>query len=96
MEIDRIFLDLKVFVAKELTCVNIDLDPDEVSVRLIKVDGEGMIGDLEVEVNAYAFKERVKKKDEFCVNLTNYLTRTTGMRNVKTWLILSELGHSME
>ncbi len=94
--VERITSDLKTFIAKELTCGDISLDPKEVSVRPIKVEGSGMIGDIEVEVKAHAFQERVENQDGFCLDLERFLERRTGIRNVKTWLILSELGHSME
>lgn len=86
--------DLKEFVAKELTCGDITLKSDEVSVRLIKVEGKGMIGEVEAEVKAFAFDERVKNQDEFCLNLMRFIQDKTDISNIRTWIILSELGHS--
>lgn len=61
IRVKEITPDLKEFVAKELTCGEITLKSDEVSVRLVKVEGNGMIGEVEAEVSAFAFDERIKK-----------------------------------
>ncbi|MDO8507386.1 MAG: hypothetical protein Q7S53_02365 [bacterium] len=88
--------ELQSFIAKELSCSSIFLSLSEISIRFIKVDYlSKMIGDIEIEVNAAAFPERVEKQDEFCRNLDKFLEQETGITNTKTWLILSELGHSM-
>lgn len=93
-KLKEITTGLKEYAAKELSCGDIALKPDEVSVRLIKTEGEGMIGTVEAEVNAFAFDERIKKQDEFCLNLMRFIQDKTDIGNVRTWLILSELGHS--
>lgn len=85
--------ELKQYVAKELTCGDIKLGSDEVSVRLIKVSGDGMLAPVELEINAAAFKERVEKQDEICLNIQKFMKDRVGV-DVKVWLILSELGHS--
>ncbi|MDO8650078.1 MAG: hypothetical protein Q7K33_02090 [Candidatus Berkelbacteria bacterium] len=92
--IKEITPELKEFVAKELTCGEIALKSDEVSVRLVKVEGSGMIGEVEVEVSAFAFEERIKKQDEICLNLMNFIRAKTKIGDVKAWLALCELGHS--
>lgn len=95
-KLEKIITDLKEFAAKELTCGEIALKPDEISVRLIKTEGGDMIGTIEAEVKAFAFKERIEKQDEFCLSLMRFIQEMTLIENVKTWLILSELGHSWE
>ncbi len=55
-----------------------------------------MIGEVEAEVNAYAFDDRVKKQDELCLDFANFIQTKSNIKNVKAWLILSELGHSWE
>ena len=93
--VERVTSDLKTFIAKELTCGDISLGSHEVSVRPIKVDGDGMIGDVEVEVKAHAFQDRVENQDGFCLDLERFLEKRTEISNIKVWLILSELGNSM-
>lgn len=89
--------DLKDFIARELTCGDIKLKPDEVSVRLINIKGDGMIGEIEVEVTASSFKERVEKQDLICLNIAKYMKeKDSSLGEVKVWLILAELGHSWE
>lgn len=88
---------LKTFVAKELTCGDIKLKPEEVSIRFNVIRGNGMIGDIEVEIKAHAFKERVKKQDRICLDVMNYLQgKIPSGGSIKVWLVLSELGHSWE
>ncbi len=84
--------ELKQYVAKQLTCGDIKLGPDEVSIRLIKIEGDGMLAPVELEITAAAFKERVEKQDEICLNIQKFLKNKDV--DTKVWLILSELGHS--
>jgi hypothetical protein len=54
-----------------------------------------MIGNVEVEVTAHSFKERVEKQDQICLNIVRYLQqKDTSLGEVKAWLVLTELGHS--
>lgn len=87
--------DLKDFIAKELTCGDIALKPDEVSVRLIAVNGTGMIAPIEVEVTAHAFEGRIKRQDEICLRIRDFMKKDLGTNSdVRVWLLLPQLGHS--
>lgn len=94
-ELEGITPDIKEYAAKILTCGDISLKPHEISVRLIKAGG-AMIGEVEAEINAYAFDDRVKKQDELCLGLADFIQNKSSIKDVKAWLILSELGHSWE
>ena len=86
---------LKECVAQELTCGDINLTTKEVSVRLVYVQGDGMLGSVEIEITAHAFEERVKRQDEICLTIANYVKKQEpSLGEVKVWLILSQLGHS--
>lgn len=85
---------LKEFVAKELTCGDIKLNSNEVSVRFLKASGGGMLAPVELEITAAAFKERVDRQDEICLNVQKFLLDKLGQPDIKVWLLLSELGHS--
>ena len=86
---------LKSYIAKELTCGDIKLKSSEVSIRFIKVAGGEMIGAVEVEITAHSFAERVKKQDEICLKVMEYIQKEEpSLGEVKVWLQLSELGHS--
>jgi len=84
---------LKQFIASELTCGDIQLTPEEISIRLLNHAGNNMIASVEFEISAHAFAERVKKQDEICIRVMNYIKEQTGIEN-RVWLKLSELGHS--
>lgn len=86
---------MKNYFAKNLTCGDIKLTPKEISVRLIEAKGNGMIGNVELEIKAHAFPERIKKQDEICLNAAAYIKKEIpSIGSVKVWLQLSELGHS--
>lgn len=86
--------ELRRLLASELTCGDIALDPAEISVRLLRVTGAGMIGAVEMEVVAHAFAARVERQDEICVALRGLLEMRLPDADVQVWLLLCELGHS--
>lgn len=95
-QFEEVIVPLKEFVAKELTCGDITLDSNEVSVRFINANGSGMLAPVEVEINPAAFSERVQKQEDICLNIQKFLIDKLQIEDVKVWLILSELGHSWE
>jgi hypothetical protein len=82
-------------VAELLSGASIELGPGEVSLRILNVGDGGMLAKIEVEINAAAFEERVKKQDEISLEVQKFLVDTLHT-DVKVWLILSELGHSWQ
>ncbi len=88
--------ELKSHIAKELSCGDITLGPDEVSVRLIAATGKGMIAPIELEITAHAFKERIEKQDEICLRIREFIKSKLGDEDVRVWLLLPQLGHSWE
>ena len=97
LSLDSVRDELKSFIAKELTCKDRELKPEEISIRLIDVDGDGMLGAVELEVTAHAYKERVEKQDQICLNIAKFLKdKGPSFSETKVWLILTELGHSLE
>lgn len=93
-QVEKITPELKRYVAEQLTCGDISLKPDEVSLRLLQNRGDGMLAPLELEITAADFNERVEKQDEICLNVQRFILDSTSLSDVKVWLILSELGHS--
>jgi hypothetical protein len=87
--------DLKKYLAKELSCGDIELTPEEVSIRLLETINAGMIADLEVEVTVHAFEERIKKQDEIANNIREYLlSKGIPAKDIRVWVLLPQLGHS--
>lgn len=87
--------DLKVFLADTLTCGDIKLSEKEISIRLINIEGDAMIGNIELEIKAHAFKERIQKQDEICRDVRIFIMeKYESLGDVRVWLVLSELGHS--
>lgn len=93
--LEKLIPELKKYVSDELTCGDIRLTPEEISIRMIQISGGEMIGDVELEITAHAFQERVERQDKICLEIANYLEeKLPSLGDVKVWLKLSELGHS--
>lgn len=89
--------ELKRLVAKQLTCSDIQLKTDEITVRLLRTSPEGMLATVELEIFAHAFSERVEKQDDICLAIrAHIMNNVPEFEDVRVWLILSELGHSWE
>jgi hypothetical protein len=95
---------LREFVAKELSCGERTIEAHEMSIRLVSVQGRGMIAPIEIEIQAHAYTERIEKSDATCLAIRTYMmncvneskkvTRKIQLKDVQVWLILSQLGHS--
>ena len=88
--------DIKELIATELTCGDIALSPNEVSIRFLQTSGSGMIAQLEVEITAHAFDERVAKQDEICLRVRSFLMELLPETDIRAWLLLPQLGHSWD
>ncbi len=97
-QIESAISELRRFIAEQLTCGAIKLRPEEVSIRLIRVQsGSFMIAPIEIEITAHAFPERIQQQDEICLHIRTFLRRTMGAgQDVRVWLLLPQLGHSWE
>jgi len=85
---------LRPFAAEHLSYGDTKLKPEEVSIRFIKSSGQ-MIGDVELEITAHSFKERVNRQDEIANEFRDFLMKEfPELENVRVWIKLSELGHS--
>ena len=85
---------LRPFAAEHLSCGDIILKPEEVSIRFIKSTGQ-MIGNVELEISVHAFKERINRQDEIANEFREFLMKEfPEIGDVRVWLKLSELGHS--
>jgi hypothetical protein len=88
---------LKEYVAEQLTCEDITLGPDEVSVRLLRSIGKGMLANIEMDITAAPYAERLNRQDEICLNVRKFaMDQMPDVADVKVWLNLHELGHSWE
>ena len=94
-KLDALIAKLKTYIAAALSCGEKKLSSDEISIRLIRVGGRGMLGSVEVEITAHAFAERVKQQDAICLDVADYIKKENPLLgDVKVWLLLCELGHS--
>lgn len=86
--------ELKVFAAKELSCGSRKLDPNEISVRVIKSNLSKAIADIEIVIIAYSYPERIKDQDKICLSFKKFVESNCAPLTAYVWLQLSELGHS--
>lgn len=93
-DIKPLISELKELIARELTCGDLAITDKEVSVRIITVGGE-MIGELEIDIHAHEFEARVVRQDEICKVVRSFvMDKLPSVRDVRVWLVLSQLGHS--
>ncbi len=86
---------LKEFIADKLSGSDIKLTSGEVSIRFLAVHGNTMIGKIELEITAHAFKERIDRQDDICREVRDYIMKEVPeIGDVRVWLKLHELGHS--
>ena len=93
--IEKIFSELKEFTAKELSCGDRKLASNEISIRVLVPEASAAIADTELEILAYSYPERVKRQDDICCLIKDYIQKyCPHAGSVYVWLQLSELGHS--
>src|SRR5688572_3249021 len=92
----KVVMKLRTFLAERLSCGEISLSPEEVSVRLIAVHPKSEImGDVEMDVHAHEFPDRIERQDELCLEFAAYIQEDLGVADdPRVWLVLSQLGHS--
>ncbi len=88
---------LRKCIAEELTCGDRTIQPEEVSIKVLVPSAELSIADIEVIIMAYSYPQRVKKQDEICLKVKEFISsQNPSFNSVFVWLQLSELGHSVE
>lgn len=89
--------ELREFIAKELTCDNRNLKPDEVSIQILVPYFQLPIADIEVTIKAFSYPERVRNQNKICLAIKQFMeSKNQLFKSVFVWLQLSELGHSIE
>jgi hypothetical protein len=83
---------LREFVSDILTCSEIKLPPNEISIRPVTVDTDkDMMAPLECDIVAYNFPDRVAKQDEICLQVRKFLLENIDVPDAKVRLQLCEL-----
>ena len=94
-KLDSIAPELRQYLADKLSVDSKKLTPSEISIRFIKTNGGMMIADIELEITAHAFPERVEKQDKICFEVASYIKeKIPTIKELPVWLKLCELGHS--
>jgi hypothetical protein len=87
--------ELRAFIAKQLSCGERQLQPDEISIRIHENCGSAMIAPLEIEVTAHAYAERSTLSDEICLKIREFVMQLVPqLTDARVWLLLVDLGHS--
>ena len=95
--IKEILPQLRNFIAKELTCEERIIQPEEVSLQVLVSSTQLSIASIEVTIIAHSYPERIKKQDEICLAVKNFiLSKNSSLGPVFVWIQLSELGHSLQ
>ena len=95
--LEQILPDLRAYIAKELSCGERMLAPEEMSLDIIVPHARLPIADTELVILAAPYEERVKKQDQISLNIKHYIQQTCpAAGSVYVWLMLGELGHSSD
>lgn len=85
---------LKGLVAEQLTCSDKKLEPGEVTLRVLEIFGGDMMAQVELDIFAAPYQERVERQDEICDVIGGFVLENSSLvTSTRAWLILSELGH---
>jgi hypothetical protein len=88
---------LRELLARELTCGERTLQPNEISVRLIPQCGAAMIAPIEIEITAHAYGDRSSRADQICLLIRECVRKLVpSATDIRVWLLLVDLGHSWE
>ncbi len=80
-------------MAESLCVSDIQLDSSHVSVRLIECRGK-TIGDIELEIIAHAFLQRIENKDQRAIDIRKKVEELLlHTKQVRVWLLLCEMGY---
>jgi len=88
--------ELKELIAKKLSCKEIVLKSNEISIRVISPHTTSQIAELEIVIIAHSFQERVRNQDKICLEIKNFIQSKINNISSYVWLQLSELGHSSQ
>ncbi len=83
---------LREFVADILTCSDIKLPPNEISIRPMTVDtDQDMMAPLECDIVAHNFPDRIARQDLICTEVRKFLLENIEVPDAKVRLQLCEL-----
>lgn len=83
--------DFKQTVADLLSCDERKLVPQEISLRLLPAETNHMLADIECDIFAAQYPQRVLKQDEICNQVRDFLIANIAVQDAKVWLMLSEM-----
>lgn len=93
----RVVPMVRELLAEQLSCSERTLQPEEVSIRLMSVNGSCMIASIEIDITAHKYEERLERLDDICNEVRQFvIERIPIAKDVRVWLRLAELGHSWE
>ena len=93
--IAQVFDGLAGIIAKELTCSDRQLNPEDIQLQILVPEITYNSPATRVDIYAAPYSKRVERQDIICTNVQQYLRENcpqTG--DVKVFLILAELGYS--
>lgn len=95
LKLKPILKELKIIIAKKLSCKDRILKSDEISIRIIVPNASSSIAETEIIISAYSYPERINNQDKICLDIKNFIiSQIPYLKSVYVWLQLSELGHS--
>lgn len=90
-EISQDAEELRSMAANELSVEEWPIDETHISLRFNSVSG-ALIGEVELELIAHQFGDRVARKDEVCSRIRSHFEKRW-KREVRVWMHLVEMGY---
>jgi hypothetical protein len=87
--------DIQAAIAKALSYSESKLSPDDIRIRGIHLDfNSDNIAQIEIDIFAYDFKERVEREDEIAKEIEAEIKKIVCYPDVKVFPIFCKIGHS--
>ncbi len=88
--------DIKAAIAKALSCSESKPSSDDIRTRgpHLDLDFNSDTAQIEIDIFAYDFKERVERQDEIAEEIEDQIIKIVGYQEVKVFPILCKIGHS--
>jgi len=94
-KIKNILPKIREIIADELSCKERIIKPQEISIKILVPLEHLSMKEIEIIINAHSYPDRIKKQDEICLRIKEFISLNIKNDSVFVWLQLGELGHSV-
>ncbi len=85
---------IQAVIANALSCAENTPSSDDIRIRGVHLDFNSKIAQIEIDIFAYDFEERVRRQDEIAKEIEAEIIKIVGYPKVKVFPIFCKIGHS--